>query len=188
MHVPLNDQTRSMFNRETLAQCKDGVVIINNARGELADAAAIAEGLASGKVARYITDFPCDELIGVDGAICVPHLGASTPEAEDNCAVMAARQLKDYLENGNITNSVNYPAVSAARGGVARICVCHKNVANMIASLASAVSARGINIANLVDKSKGDYAYGIIDLDGAADGNLLADIAKIDGVIKVRAV
>ena len=188
VHVPLNDQTRSMFNRETLAQCKDGVVIINNARGELADAAAIAEGLASGKVARYITDFPCDELIGVEGAICVPHLGASTPEAEDNCAVMAARQLKDYLENGNITNSVNYPAVSAARGGGARICVCHKNVANMIASLASAVSARGINIANLVDKSKGDYAYGIIDLDGAADDNLLADIAKIDGVIKVRAV
>lgn len=188
VHVPLNAQTKGMFNAQTLSACRDGVVIINNARGELADSAAMTDALGSGKVARYITDFPCDELLGVKNAICVPHLGASTPEAEDNCAVMAAKQLVDYIENGNITNSVNYPAVSAPREGAARICVCHLNRANMIAGLSAAISARGINIANMTDKAKGDYAYGIIDIDGGADGDLIKAIEAIDGVIRVRAV
>ena len=188
VHVPLNAQTKGMFNAQTLSACRGGVVIINNARGELADSAAMTDALGSGKVARYITDFPCDELIGVKNAICVPHLGASTPEAEDNCAVMAAKQLVDYIENGNITNSVNYPAVSAPREGAARICVCHLNRANMIAGLSAAISARGINIANMTDKAKGDYAYGIIDIDGGADGDLIKAIEAIDGVIRVRAV
>ena len=167
---------------------KDGAVLINNSRGELADADAIKEALESGKLGRYITDFPDAKLIDVPNAICVPHLGASTPEAEDNCAVMAEKQLVDYIENGNITNSVNYPAVSAPREGAARICVCHLNRANMIAGLSAAISARGINIANMTDKAKGDYAYGIIDIDGDADGDLIKAIEAIDGVIRVRAV
>lgn len=188
VHVPLTAQTRDMFNARTLAACKDSVVIINNSRGELVNTADMITALKSGKAGRYITDFPNAELIGVDGAICVPHLGASTPEAEDNCAVMAAKQLVDYIENGNITNSVNYPAVSAAREGSARICVCHMNKANMIAQFAAAVSAKGINIAHMADKAKGDYAYGIIDIDGEADGDLVAAIGAIEGVIKVRVV
>ena len=188
LHLPLNAQTRGMIGAEALASFKDGAVLINNSRGELADSAAVIAALGSGKLSRYITDFPTADLIGVEGAICVPHLGASTPEAEDNCAVMAARQLKDYIENGNIVNSVNYPAVCAAREGKARICVCHRNVPNMIAELTSAISKRGINIANLTDKSRGDYAYGIIDIDGEADGALLGDIAAIEGVIRVRAL
>ena len=177
-----------MIGAEAIASFKDGAVLINNSRGELADSAAVIAALGSGKLSRYITDFPTADLIGVEGAICVPHLGASTPEAEDNCAVMAARQLKDYIENGNIVNSVNYPAVCAAREGKARICVCHRNVPNMIAELTSAISKRGINIANLTDKSRGDYAYGIIDIDGEADGALLGDIAATEGVIRVRAL
>lgn len=188
VHVPLNAQTKGMICASSLANCKKGAVIINNSRGELAVSDDVISALREGRLARYITDFPDDKLIGEPNAICVPHLGASTPEAEDNCAVMAARQLKDYIENGNITNSVNYPAVSAARDGKARICVCHKNVANMIAQLAAAVSAKGINIANIVDKAKGEYAYGIIDIDSPADGALLGDLAAIEGVIKVRAL
>ena len=188
VHVPLTPQTKGMFNEQTLSVCRDGVVIINNSRGELVNSADMIAALGSGKVARYITDFPTADLIGVEGAICVPHLGASTPEAEDNCAVMAAKQLVDYIENGNITNSVNYPAVSASREGDARICVCHLNKANMIAQFAAAVSAKGINIANLTDKGKGDYAYGIIDIDGSADDDLIKTIEAIDGVIRVRVV
>ncbi len=188
VHVPLTPQTKGMLNRQTLDACRDGVVIINNSRGELADTAAVKEALESGKLSRYITDFPTADLIGVDGAICLPHLGASTPEAEDNCAVMAANQLKDYIENGNITNSVNYPAVSAAREGTARICICHMNRANMIAQFASAISAKGINIANMTDKAKGDYAYGIIDIENEAGAGLVRELEEIEGVIRVRVV
>ena len=188
LHVPLTPQTKGMIDAAALGMCRDGVVIINNARGELVNSADITAALKSGKAARYITDFPEAELIGVEGAICVPHLGASTPEAEDNCAVMAARQLADYIENGNITNSVNYPAVSAAREGRARICICHKNRANMIAQFAAAVSDRGINIANMLNKAKGDYAYGIIDIDGEADEGLAAAISAVEGVIRVRVI
>jgi D-3-phosphoglycerate dehydrogenase len=188
VHVPLTPDTKGMFNAETFAQMKDGVVIINNSRGELVDTDAVIDALESGKLSRYITDFPADKLIGVKNAICVPHLGASTPEAEDNCAVMAGKQLVDYIENGNITNSVNYPAVSAPREGKTRICVLHKNVANMIAQFTTAVSEKKINIANMIDKSKGEYAYCIIDIDGDASKDILTKIAGIDGVLKVRAV
>ncbi|MGN0818749.1 MAG: phosphoglycerate dehydrogenase [Candidatus Coproplasma sp.] len=188
VHVPLNADTREMFNASTFAQMKDGAVLLNNSRGELVSTDDVIAALASGKLSRYITDFPNAKLIGVENAVCVPHLGASTPEAEDNCAVMAAKQLTDYIENGNIVNSVNYPAVSAPREGSARICVCHKNVANMIAQFTTAVSAKGINIANMTDKSKGDYAYCIIDIDGQASEELVSSIAAIDGVLKVRAL
>lgn len=188
VHVPLTPETKGTFNERTIAQLKDGAVLINNSRGELAEEGAVIKALESGKLGRYITDFPSENLIGVKNAICVPHLGASTPEAEDNCAVMAARQLKAYLDDGNIVNSVNYPAVNAPREGKARICVHHKNVANMIAQFTAAVSAKGLNIANMADKSKGDFAYSIIDVDGVPDKSLAGDIAKIDGVIRVRII
>lgn len=188
VHVPLTPDTKAMFNEQTVACFKDGAVLINNSRGELADTAAIIKALESGKLARYITDFPASELIGVKNAICVPHLGASTPEAEDNCAVMAARQLKNYLDEGNIVNSVNYPAVSAAREGDARICIHHKNVANMIAQFTAAVGGCGLNIANMTDKSRGEYAYCIIDVDGKPASSLADKISAIDGVIRVRII
>jgi D-3-phosphoglycerate dehydrogenase len=188
IHVPLTPDTKGMFNAATFSLMKDKAVLINNSRGELVDTDAVIDALNSGKLERYITDFPAAKLIGVKNAISVPHLGASTPEAEDNCAVMAARQLTDYIENGNIVNSVNYPAVSAPKEGKARICIMHKNVANMIAQFTSAVSAKGINIANMIDKSKGNYAYCIIDIDGVADKDLISTIAKIPDVLKVRAV
>lgn len=188
VHVPLTPDTKGMFGTQTLALLKDGAVLINNSRGELADDEAVIAALASGKLARYITDFPTDKLIGVENAVCVPHLGASTPEAEDNCAVMAAKQLVDYLDNGNITNSVNYPAVNAPREGKARICVHHRNVANMIAQFTAAVSSSGLNIENMTDKSKGDYAYCIIDVSGAPAPALEKSIAAIDGVLRVRVI
>ena len=188
VHVPLTPDTKGLFNAKTIAQMKDGTVLINNSRGELADVDAVKDALESGKLGRYITDFPDARLIDVANAICVPHLGASTPEAEDNCAVMAARQLKDYIDNGNIVNSVNYPAVTAEREGKARICIHHKNVANMIAQFTAAVSKKGLNIANMTDKSKGDYAYSIIDVDSEVDKSLAEDIAAIAGVIRVRVI
>lgn len=188
VHVPLTPDTRGMFSAETIAKLKDGAVLINNSRGELADEKAVISALESGKLSRYITDFPSDGLIGVKNAICVPHLGASTPEAEDNCAVMAATQLMDYINNGNIVNSVNYPSLSGPKTGVSRICIHHKNVANMIAQFTTAVSNAGINIDSMADKSKGDFAYCIIDVDGKADAKLAKAIASIDGVIRVRII
>lgn len=188
VHTPLNAETKGMFNAQTFAKLKDGAVLINNSRGELVDEAAVIEALESEKLARYITDFPTDALIGVKNAICVPHLGASTPEAEDNCAIMAANQLMDYIENGNIVNSVNYPAVSGPKTGVARICIHHKNVANMIASITSMIATASINIDSMLDKSKGDYAYCVLDVDGKVPASLAKAISEINGVIKVRVI
>lgn len=188
VHVPLTPDTKGMFNEATIATLKDGAVLINNSRGELVDDDAVIAALESGKLARYITDFPTAKLICVKNAICVPHLGASTPEAEDNCALMAAKQLVDYIDNGNIVNSVNYPAVSAPREGTARICVHHRNVANMIAQFTAAVSSAGLNIENMTDKSKGDYAYCIIDVNGTPAPALAKSIAAIDGVVRVRVI
>ena len=188
VHTPLNAETKGMFNAQTFAKLKDGAVLINNSRGELVEEAAVIEALENGKLARYITDFPTDALIGVKNAICVPHLGASTPEAEDNCAIMAANQLMDYIENGNIVNSVNYPAVSGPKTGVARICIHHKNVANMIASITSMIAAASINIDSMLDKSKGDYAYCVLDVDGKVPASLVKAISTIEGVIKVRVI
>lgn len=188
VHVPLTPDTKGMFNAETIATLKDGAVLINNSRGELVDDDAVIAALDSGKLGRYITDFPTAKLIGVKNAVCVPHLGASTPEAEDNCALMAAKQLTDYINNGNIVNSVNYPALSGPKTGVSRICIHHKNVANMIARFTAAVSDAGINIDSMADKSKGDYAYSIIDVDGKADEKLVKAIEEIEGVIRVRVI
>ena len=186
VHVPLTPSTEKMFNAEAFEKMKAGAVLINNSRGELADTAAVLAALESGKLGRYITDFPADELIGVPGCICVPHLGASTPEAEDNCAAMAAKELVDYIENGNITHSVNFPDVAAPRASAARLCVMHKNVEGVISAITSVISGKGINIANLLDKSKKEMAYMIVDLDAMPDQKTADTIAALPGVLRVR--
>lgn len=186
VHVPLTPSTERMFNAENIAKMKDGSVLINNSRGELVDTDAVLEALESGKLERYITDFPADKLIGAKNCICVPHLGASTPEAEDNCAAMAARELVDYIENGNITHSVNYPDVCAPRSSVCRITVMHENVKEVISKITSLISAGGINIANLLDKSKGNTAYMLLDLDDIPDDSVIEKIKEMESVSRVR--
>lgn len=186
VHVPLTAETRGMFNADTFAAMKSGAALINNSRGELVNTADVKAALESGKLSRYITDFPDAELIGVPNAICVPHLGASTVEAEDNCAVMAAKQLTDYIENGNILHGVNYPDVSMPRTGAVRLCVHHRNVKEILSKILTAVSAQGINVENMQDASKGEYAYLICDLDSAPSADTVDKIIKTEGVIKLR--
>lgn len=188
VHVPLTPDTKGMFNKNTLALCKDGVVLINNSRGDLVVSSDMADAVAEGKVSRYITDFPDETLLGKENILCVPHLGASTPEAEDNCAFMAAKQLTDYLENGNITNSVNYPAVSMPRASTARVCVHHHNVKEILSKILAVVSSQGINVAHMQDQSKGEYAYLILDLDDVPSEACLSMIKGIAGVIRVRKI
>ncbi|MBQ3052719.1 MAG: phosphoglycerate dehydrogenase [Clostridia bacterium] len=188
IHVPLTDSTKNLINTETIAKCKDGVRILNFARGGLVNDEAIKTALESGKVASYVTDFPTDELLGVNGVVAIPHLGASTPESEDNCASMAAKELIDYIENGNIVNSVNLPEVTMPRSGEHRICVIHKNIPNMITAITSIFANDGVNIENLLNKSRGDYAYTLLDT-GAADTDVVSKkISEIEGVIKVRVI
>ena len=186
VHVPLTPDTKGMFNKDTLASCKDGVVIINNSRGDLVASADIADAVASGKVSRYITDFPDETLLGKENILCVPHLGASTPEAEDNCAYMAAKQLTDYLENGNIVNSVNYPTVTMPRDSAARVCLHHKNVKEILSKILAIVSSQGINVAHMQDQSKGEYAYLILDLDEVPSAACVDLIRGVKDVIRVR--
>lgn len=188
LHVPLNDSTRAMINSDALAKCKDGVRVLNLARGELVDNPAIKAAISEGKVAKYVTDFPNEEVVGADGVIALPHLGASTPEAEDNCAVMAANQLMDYLENGNIKNSVNFPACSIADASKDRICVIHKNVPSIIGSITGVVGDSGINIDNMVNSSRGDYAYSLIAVDDKAKESVAVAVRNIPGVISVRVI
>ncbi len=186
VHVPLTPDTKGMFNKDTLEKCKDGVVIINNARGDLVVSADIVAAVEAGKVSRYITDFPSEELLGKENILCVPHLGASTPEAEDNCAYMAAKQLTDYLENGNIANSVNYPAVSMPRTSKSRVCVLHKNVKEILSKMLAIVSSQGINVAHMQDQSKGDYAYLILELDDEPTKASVDMLKSLPDVIRVR--
>lgn len=186
VHVPLTDSTKHTFNKQNIAKCKDNVRIINFSRGELADNAAIIEGLESGKIARYVTDFPNEEVIGIDGIITLPHLGASTPEAEDNCAVMAANQMMDFLENGNIKNSVNYPNCSSPRiEGKIRICFTHKNVPNIIGTLTGLLGNKGINISHMTNNAKGAYAYTIIDSE-PINAEIEEELKKLEGIIGLR--
>ena len=188
IHVPLVDGTKKMINTDTIAKMKDGVRILNFSRAALVDDAAMINALQSGKVASYVTDFPTDEVLDVEGVIAIPHLGASTPESEDNCASMASKELIDYIENGNIVNSVNLPEVTMPRSGDNRVCVIHKNIPNMITKITGLVSSDGINIENLLNKSKGDYAYTMLDI-GAADVAVLEkEINDIEGVIRVRII
>lgn len=185
IHVPYTKDNDKMINGAKISKMKDGVVIINCARGELVDNQAVLENIKIGKVARYFCDFPSEELIGVDGVVLTPHLGASTPEAEDNCAVMAAKELKDYIENGNVNNSVNFPRCSAPRMAEKRITICHKNVHGMIAKFSTILGENKVNIENFVNSSKGDFAYSILDVANVTD-QIVTALNSIDGVIKVR--
>lgn len=188
VHVPLTDDTKEMINRESIDKMKNTVRIMNFARGALANSDDVIEALEDGRMAAYVTDFPDAKLIGVDGAIAIPHLGASTPESEENCAVMGASELIDYLENGNIKNSVNMPTVAMAKSGSVRVTVIHKNQPNMIAFITDTISKDGVNIASFEDKNRGAIAYSIIDCDTDVSTSVVSDIEKIDGVIKVRVI
>lgn len=188
LHVPLTPDTKQMICKESIDKMKDTVRILNFARGDLADSQAVVTTLEEGKMAAYVTDFPSADIIGIDGVIAIPHLGASTPESEENCASMGASELIDYLENGNIKNSVNLPAVSMAKTGVSRITVIHKNQPNMIATITDTISRDGINIASFEDKNRGEIAYSIIDVDSTPAQKVLDDITAINGVVKVRSI
>ena len=188
LHVPLTPDTKGMICKETIDKMKDTVRIMNFARGDLANSGDIIDALENGRMAAYVTDFPSADVIGVDGVIALPHLGASTPESEENCASMGAMELIDFLENGNIKNSVNMPAVTMERTGVARITVIHINKPNMIATITDTISKDGINIASFNDKNRGEFAYSIIDVDSETSQPLIDDIKAIDGVIRVRVI
>ncbi len=186
VHVPLMPATKGMINAEAFAKMKDGVRVLNFSRDALVNSADMLAALESGKVARYVVDFPTEEMLGVENVVAIPHLGASTPESEDNCAVMAVDELKDYLENGNITHSVNYPDAKAPRTTDNRICVLHKNIPNMLAQISAAVSAEGINISTMINQSKKDFAYTILDVDAAPSAEAIAHISAVEGVVRVR--
>ena len=188
VHVPLTDSTRGQINKDTIAMMKDGVVIINCARGELVNNDDIIEAVENGKVGRYVCDFPCDALLGHDNIICIPHLGASTPEAEENCAQMAARELRDFIENGNVTNSVNFPNARSPRTGEKRITILHENKATMIAKATSMLSEGGVNIENMTSQSRGNLGYMILDTVGELPENTLDVLSQVDGFIKVRII
>lgn len=188
LHVPLTDSTKNLINADAVAKMKDGVRIMNFARGGLVNSADVIAALQSGKIASYVTDFPSDDLLGVDGVVAIPHLGASTPESEDNCAQMAASELIDYIENGNITNSVNLPEITLPRSGKYRICVIHKNIPNMITSITGIVATNNINIENMLNKSRGDYAYTMVDVSDVDADHIIEKLEEIDGVIKARVI
>ena len=186
VHVPATPETKNMINAESLAKCKDGVRLLNFARNELVNVADVKTALESGKVSCYICDFPNEETVGVDGIITLPHLGASTPEAEDNCATMAAKEIMAYLEDGNIVNSVNYPNCSAPRiAGKARVCVLHKNTPNMLAQITAFFGEKGINIEHMTNNANGDYAYTILDVDNA-DDSVVTSAKAVEDIIAVR--
>lgn len=188
LHVPATSTTKGMINKETIAKMKDGVRIINLARAELVNAEDIKEALESGKVAAYVTDFPTPETVGLKNTVNIPHLGASTAESEDNCAVMAAQELSEFLATGNIRNSVNYPAVSIPHTGAARICIAHKNIPNMLSQITVIVSGAGINIENFSNGSKGDFAYTIVEIGVEVPAAVVTALEAIDGIIKVRVI
>jgi D-3-phosphoglycerate dehydrogenase len=188
LHVPLTDSTKGVINTVNIAKMKDNVRILNFARGELVDTNDIIKALSEGKVASYVTDFGNEALLDANGAIVIPHLGASTPESEDNCAVMAVNEISDYLENGNITNSVNFPSVSVPRTAKARVTIIHKNIPNVISRITSAVASENVNIDNMVNKSKGEYAYTMIDTDTDINEQAISAITALDEVIRVRVI
>ena len=186
IHVPYMPSTKHTINAQTLNLCKDGVRVLNFARGELVDTAAMLAALENGKAAQYFCDFPSEELLGVKGVYCTPHLGASTPESETNCAVMAAAELSDYLKNGNISHSVNLPDVSQPRAGGRRVCVIHKNEPGVISAITGVLTSASLNIENMVNKSRKDVAYTMIDVTGNLDPALAGKLAATGSVIRVR--
>ena len=186
VHVPLMDATRGMMNEEFLAKMKPGAALLNFARGELADNDAVKAALRSGHLRAYVTDFPNEALLGVKGVIAIPHLGASTPESEDNCVVMACRQIDMYLKNGAIRNSVNYPACDLGAADGQRVAVLHANVPNMVGQITSAIAHDNINIDNMTNSSKGKFAYTVLHLDDVAPEDVIQSLSKVQGVYGVR--
>ena len=186
IHVPATPQTKNMICEKTLSMMKDGVKIINLARADLVNATDIKKAIADGKVSRYIVDFPTEETVGENGIVNIPHLGASTFESEDHCAVMAAKQLDEYLKCGNIVNSVNFPNVSMPQNSSARVCVMHKNIPNMISQITAAFASSNVNIENLANGSKGDVAYTIVETNDKADESIVNNVSAIEGVFKVK--
>ncbi|MBR5437305.1 MAG: 3-phosphoglycerate dehydrogenase [Clostridia bacterium] len=185
LHVPSTEKTRGMINKDAIAKMKDGVKIINMSRADLVNAADIKEALESGKVSCYVTDFPTEETINVPGIITTPHLGASTAESEDHCAVMAAHQIGEFLTNGNIKNSVNYPDIDMPVSGGGRLLVLHRNVPNILSSITSLISDQGINIDHMANRSKGDYACTLVDTPSHLDDEIVSNILKGENVIRV---
>ena len=188
LHVPATKDTKNMICTVSLAKMKPGVKIINLSRADLVNAADLKTALADGKVSAYVTDFPTEEVLNVPGVVAIPHLGASTEESEDNCAIMAARELNDYLVNGNIKNSVNYPNVEMPRSSASRICVLHANVPAILTKITAALAEEGLNIENMTNKSKGENAYTMIDVSSVPSDAAAARIASVDGVNRVRVI
>lgn len=189
IHVPLLDSTRGMLDEKAVSMMKDGVVILNYARDLLADEDAILKGLESGKIKRYVTDFANPKVAGAEGVIVTPHLGASTEESEDNCAIMAVKEIRDFMENGNIRNSVNFPncdmGMCSAKG---RITICHRNIPNMLSQFTKVMGDAGVNISDLVNKGKGDYAYTMMDLESPSTEEMAKLLEQVKGVLRVRIV
>lgn len=186
IHVPATPSTKGMFDSEAFAKMKKGARLINFSRDSLVDEADVQAALESGDLSAYVTDFASEALLKNDKVICMPHLGASTPESEENCAVMAAQELRDYLETGNIRNSVNLPTLEQDWSGETRLCIIHRNIPNMLASITNTLAKDGVNVENLTNKSKGNYAYTIVDV-GQRVGDAVADeIRAVDGVLRVR--
>lgn len=189
VHVPLLDSTKGMINKAAFGTMKDGVVVLNFARDVLVNEDDMAEALKSGKVKRYVTDFPNPKSAHMEGAIVIPHLGASTEEAEDNCAVMAAEEIMDYIDNGNIRNSVNFPACSMGVCSAAgRIAVLHRNIPNMIGQITGILAAAGVNISDMTNKSRDKYAYTLLDLENIPDNSAVTKLSGIEGVLRVRVI
>lgn len=188
LHTPLTGETKDMIDDDAVSRMKDDVRIINYARGDVVNEDAIIRGLESGKIARYVTDFPTDRLIHTKNVVATPHLGGTTVESEANCAVMAAQEMDAYLRTGNIRNSVNLPTLVQERSGVARLCIIHRNVPNMLASITSALSATDVNVENLTNKSRGNYAYTVVDVNAQIGDAVLGKIRSIGGILRVRAL
>jgi len=188
LNVPMNDKTKGFINKESIAQMKDDVRIINLARAELVNDEDMLGALESGKVAKYVTDFPTPLTAGAKGVIAIPHLGASTPESEDNCAIMAAEEVRAYLEHGNIINSVNMPNAYMEWADHVRVCVMHENIPGMIGGVLKVIADQGINVENMIDKSKGKYSYCLIDVNAPISEDLVKKMYEVDGVTRVRVV
>ena len=188
LHLPCNNETKGMINAVSIGSMKAGVRLLNFARGELVVTEDLLEALAERKIAAYVTDFPTDEMLGNDNVVALPHLGASTPESEDNCAIMAANELKNYLETGNIVNSVNLPNISLPRSGASRICVIHLNVSGMMSKLSTILSEAGVNIENMINGSRKDYAYTIFDSTYEVEDDVAAKLATIPDELRVRVI
>lgn len=188
LHLPCNNETKGMINAVSIGSMKAGVRLLNFARGELVVTQDLLDALAERKIVSYVTDFPTDEMLGNENVVALPHLGASTPESEDNCAIMAANELKNYLETGNIVNSVNLPNISLPRSGASRICVIHLNVSGMMSKLSTILSEAGVNIENMINGSRKDYAYTIFDSTYEVEDDLAAKLSTVPDVIRVRVI